>query len=188
MSSHKRGVFVKGIASRDADRSASEKRRLIHRARSLEYGLAMMNSKNPMMLRYALRVMSASIIAVALSLLAAAADAQWSSHDGWIEEPGFKSMNVKGGSGRAYLDSSSVRRESDGLIYFNESADVTRPDDIGKTGFMKDAYDCSRNIKYMCVEQGDWRNDKKSTVDASKDPSLPIYRKYLCGDDSSPAR
>jgi hypothetical protein len=50
---------------------------------------------------------------------------------------------------------------------------------------MKDAYDCSKNIKYMCVEQGDWRNDKKSTVDAAKDPALPVYRKYLCGDDAT---
>ena len=127
-------------------------------------------------------VLLAGVIMMALVDIARA---QESNHDGWIEEPGFKSMNVKGSSGRAFLDSSSVHRESDGLVYFNESADVTRPEDIGKTGFMKDAYDCSRNLKYMCVEQGDWRNDKQSTVDASKDPSLPIYRKYLCGDDGS---
>ena len=123
------------------------------------------------------------LLAAIFIVIASPLRAQNTSRDGWIEEPGFKTLNEKGGSGRAYLDSSSVHRESDGLVYFNESADVTKPGDIGKTGFMKDAYDCSRNIKYMCVEQGDWRNDKRSTVDASKDPSLPVYRKYLCGDD-----
>ena len=50
---------------------------------------------------------------------------------------------------------------------------------------MKDAYDCAKNIKYMCVEVGDWRNDAKSTVHAEKDPALPVYRKYLCGDSDS---
>jgi hypothetical protein len=133
------------------------------------------------------RIARPFIAALLLCSLSSAARAQWNGHDGWIEEPGFKSLNVSGGSGHAYLDSASVHRESDGLTYFNESADVTRPSDIGKAGFMKDAYDCSRNIKYMCVEQGDWRNDKRSTVDASKDPALPIYRKYLCGDDGSDA-
>jgi hypothetical protein len=50
---------------------------------------------------------------------------------------------------------------------------------------MKDAYDCAKNIKYMCVEVGDWRNDPKSTVHAARDPGLPVYRKYLCGDSDS---
>ncbi|HYL57921.1 MAG TPA: hypothetical protein VEU51_03550, partial [Candidatus Acidoferrales bacterium] len=84
----------------------------------------------------------------------------------------------------AYLDSASVYRGNDGLVYFNESADVTRAEDIGKVGLMKDAYDCARNLKYMCVEAGNWRNDTKSTVDAAKDPALQVYRKYLCGDAS----
>lgn len=131
------------------------------------------------------RIAGSLLAAALLGSLLGVAHAQWSGQDGWIEEPGFKSLNVNGGSGRAYLDSTSVHRESDGLTYFNESADVSSPSQIGQTGFMKDAYDCSRNIKYMCVEQGDWRNDKRSTVDASKDPALPIYRKYLCGDDNS---
>ena len=50
---------------------------------------------------------------------------------------------------------------------------------------MKDADDCAKNIKYMCVEVGDWRNDPKSTVHAARDPALPVYRKYLCGDSDS---
>jgi len=135
-----------------------------------------------------MRRFAGALIPIAIAIIlsfAARIDAQSSDRNGWIEEPGFKTLNEKGGGGRAYLDSASVHRESDGLVYFNESADVMKPEDIGKTGFMKDAYDCSRNIKYMCVEQGDWKNDKRSTVDASKDPSLPIYRKYLCGDDNS---
>jgi hypothetical protein len=88
-----------------------------------------------------------------------------------------------GDSGHAYLDPASVRRGGDGLIYFNESSNVTRPDQIGKVGLMEDAYDCARNIKYMCVEKGNWRNDRSSIVDTSDDPALPVYRKYLCGDD-----
>ena len=63
---------------------------------------------------------------------------------------------------------------------------MSRPEDIGRTGFMKDAYDCTKDIKYMCVGLGDWRNDLKSTIKAANDPALPIYRKYLCG-DSAPA-
>jgi hypothetical protein len=59
---------------------------------------------------------------------------------------------------------------------------VSRPEDIGKVGFMKDAYDCAKNVKYMCVEAGDWRNDPKSTVNAANDPALSVYRKFLCGD------
>jgi hypothetical protein len=132
-----------------------------------------------------MRSVATALVCASILLAARGAIAQWSAQDGWIEEPGFKSLNVGGGSGHAYLDSASVHRGNDGLIYFNESADISHPDEIGKTGFMKDAYDCSKNIKYMCVEQGDWRNDKKSTVDAAKDPALPVYRKYLCGDDAT---
>ena len=110
------------------------------------------------------------------------AEAQWSGKDGWVEEPATKSLNVEGDPGHAYLDPASVHRGDDGLIYFNESSNVSRPEEIGKVGFMKDAYDCSKNIKYMCVEVGDWRNDPKSTVKASQDPALSVYRKYLCGD------
>jgi len=109
-------------------------------------------------------------------------EAQWAGKDGWVEEPAAKSLNVEGDPGHAYLDPASVHRGDDGLIYFNESSNVSRPEDIGKVGFMKDAYDCSKNIKYMCVEAGDWRNDPKSTVNASNDPALSVYRKFLCGD------
>jgi len=118
-----------------------------------------------------------------LTALAFFADsqAQWAGRDGWVEEPAVKSLNVEGPAGHAYLDPASVHRGDDGLVYFNESSNVSRPEDIGKVGFMKDAYDCARNIKYMCVEAGDWRNDPRSTVNAAHDPALPVYRKYLCG-------
>ena len=109
-------------------------------------------------------------------------EAQWAGKDGWVEEPAAKSLNVEGKPGHAYLDPASVRRGDDGLIYFNESSDVSRPEEIGKVGLMKDAYDCAKNIKYMCVEVGDWRNDPKSTINAADDPALPVYRKLLCGD------
>jgi hypothetical protein len=88
---------------------------------------------------------------------------------------------VEGDPGRAYLDTTSAHRGGDGLVYFNESSNVMRPEQIGKVGLMEDAYDCAKDIKYMCVERGDWRNDRSSTMDASKEPALPIYRKYLCG-------
>jgi hypothetical protein len=122
-----------------------------------------------------------------LLILPARTEAQWTGRNGWVEEPAVKSLNVEGGSGHAYLDPSSVHRGNDGLIYFNESSNVSRPEEIGKVGFMKDAYDCAKDIKYMCVEVGHWRNDAKSTVHAAKDPALPVYRKYLCG-DSDPAK
>ena len=80
-----------------------------------------------------------------------------------------------------------MRRGDDGLIYFNESSDVSRPEDIGKVGLMKDAYDCAKNVKYMCVDAGDWRNDQKSTIKAANDPALSVYRKFLCG-DGDPAK
>jgi hypothetical protein len=114
-------------------------------------------------------------------------EAQWAGKDGWVEEPAVKSLNVEGKPGHAYLDPASVHRGDDGLIYFNESSDVSRPEEIGKVGLMKDAYDCAKNIKYMCVDAGDWRNDQKSTIKAANDPALPIYRKFLCG-DSAPAK
>ena len=121
-------------------------------------------------------------------MFSARSDAQWSGRDGWVEEPAVKSLNVEGGSGHAYLDPASVHRGDDGLVYFNESSNVSRPEEIGKVGFMKDAYDCAKNIKYMCVEAGDWRNDPKSTVRTTDDdPALPVYRKFLCG-DGSPAK
>jgi hypothetical protein len=122
-------------------------------------------------------------LAILISLIfSMRAEAQWAGKDGWVEEPATKSLNVVGDPGHAYLDPASVHRGDDGLIYFNESSDVSRPEDIGKVGFMKDAYDCAKNVKYMCVEAGDWRNDPKSTVNASKDPALSVYRKFLCGD------
>jgi hypothetical protein len=114
-------------------------------------------------------------------------EAQWAGKDGWVEEPAVKSLNVEGDPGHAYLDPASVRRGDDGLIYFNESSDVSRPDDIGKVGFMKDAYDCAKDIKYMCVDAGDWRNDPKSTIKTGHDPALSVYRKFLCG-DADPAK
>jgi len=131
------------------------------------------------------RVRALTILTILI--LSTRAEAQWTGRDGWVEEPAAKSLNVKGKPGHAYLDPSSVHRGDDGLIYFNESSDVSRPDEIGKVGLMKDAYDCARNIKYMCVEVGDWRNDPKSTINASNDPALPIYRKLLCG-DADPAK
>jgi hypothetical protein len=120
-------------------------------------------------------------------MLSTRSEAQWAARDGWVEEPAVKSLNVKGTPGHAYLDPASVHRGDDGLIYFNESSDVLRPEQIGKVGLMKDAYDCTKNIKYMCVEVGDWRNDPKSTVNAANDPALPIYRKFLC-DDAAAAK
>jgi hypothetical protein len=114
-------------------------------------------------------------------------EAQWAGKDGWVEEPAAKSLNVEGKPGHAYLDPASVHRGDDGLIYFNESSDVSRPEDIGKVGFMKDAYDCAKNIKYMCVDAGDWRNDPKSTIKAANDQALSVYRKFLCG-DGDPAK
>jgi hypothetical protein len=114
-------------------------------------------------------------------------EAQWAGKDGWVDEPATKSLNVEGKPGHAYLDPASVHRGDDGLIYFNESSDVSRPEDIGKVGVMLDAYDCAKNIKYMCVDAGDWRNDPKSTIKASNDPALSVYRKFLCG-DGDPAK
>lgn len=122
---------------------------------------------------------------LALLMLSSRSAAQWSGKDGWVEEPAAKSLNVEGDPGHAYLDPASVHRGDDGLIYFNESSNVSRPEDIGKVGYMKDAYDCAKNIKYMCVEVGDWRNDPKSTLNASHDPALSVYRKFLCGDADS---
>jgi hypothetical protein len=123
----------------------------------------------------------------ALLILSEPAIAQWAGRDGWVEEPDSKSLNVAGDPGHAYLDSTSVHRTDDGLIHFNESSNVTRAEDIGKVGIMEDAYDCSANVKYMCVDQGDWRNDPKSKVNLTHDPALSLYRKYLCGDDKPAA-
>ena len=123
---------------------------------------------------------------LAVLALSTRAQAQWTGHDGWVEEPAAKSLNVEGDPGHAYLEPASVHRGDDGLVYFNESANVSRPEEIGKVGFMKDAYDCAKNIKYMCVELGNWRDDKSSTINAASDPALPVYRKYLCGDANPP--
>jgi len=127
------------------------------------------------------RVWALALAIVTVLILPAWAQAQWSGRDGWVEEPGTKSLNVND-PGHSYLDPASVHRGNDGLVYFVESTDASQPEDIGKVGLMKDAYDCARNIKYMCVELGDWRNNKDSTINAAKDPALPVYRKYLCGD------
>jgi len=127
------------------------------------------------------------VFALTILLLAASAHAQSNGHEGdhggWIEETNGKTLLDD--PGRAYLDPASVHRGEDGLVYFNESTGVTKPDDAGHIGFMKNAYDCAKDIKYMCVGQGDWRNDLSSTIKTSDDPARPIYRKYLCGDDST---
>jgi hypothetical protein len=123
-----------------------------------------------------------TLATLAILMLSNQAEAQWAARDGWVEEPATKSLNVAGASGRAYLDPASVHRGDDGLIYFNESSNVSRPEEIGKVGLMNDAYDCAKNIKYMCVEIGDWRNDPKSKINAADDPALQVYRKFLCGD------
>jgi hypothetical protein len=123
-----------------------------------------------------------SIPAIAVLLFLAIAKfafAQSEGCDGWVEEP---AAVVEGEAGHSYLDPTSTRRGDDGLVYFNESTGITKPEEIGHKGFMKDAYDCARNIKYMCVGSGDWKNDLKSTIKASNDPALQVYRKYLCGD------
>jgi hypothetical protein len=104
------------------------------------------------------------------------------SQQSWVEEPGAKSLDVGGARGRAYLDTASIHRGNDGLVYFVESSNVAQSQDIGKVGLMKDAYDCAKDIKYMCVGNTNWRNDFKSAVKATDEPALPIYRKYLCGD------
>ena len=122
------------------------------------------------------------IIAIAAVFAASAANAQWSGHDGWIEETNGKMLADD--PGHSYLDPASVHRGDDGLIYFNESNGVIKPEDIGHTGVMKDAYDCARNLKYICVGTGDWRNDRSSIIHTANDPALPIYRKYICGDDA----
>ena len=119
---------------------------------------------------------------VLLLLLSTRAQAQWSGREGWVEEPAAKSLDVDGDKEHSYLDPASVHRGDDGLVYFNESTGVTKPDEIGHTGFMKDAYDCAKNLKYMCVGIGDWRNDQKSTINTANDPALPVYRNDLCND------
>ena len=114
----------------------------------------------------------AAVLASSALVLAQSAD-----RNGWVEEPGAK---VEGLPGRAYLDPASVHRGADGMIYFNESTGVTRTEDAGKVGIMLDAYDCAKNIKYMCVQYGNWRNDAESAVDAAHEPALSVYRHYLC--------
>jgi len=131
--------------------------------------------------------MRRSLFALVVLLLPICAEAQTTGRSQWVLEPQTESLDVEGGSGPSYLDPSSIHRGTDGLVYFHESSDVDDPADAGKVGLMNDAYDCARNIKYMCVDLGDWRNDPKGRVDASRDPALPVYRKYLCGDDSSNA-
>jgi hypothetical protein len=124
-----------------------------------------------------------ALIAVAVLTLANSARAQADQREQWVEEP---AAVVEGEPGHSFLDPASVRRGDDGLVYFNESTGVTKSEEIGQKGFMKNAYDCAKNLKYMCVGQGDWKNDLKSTVNTSKDPALTVYRKYLCGDDDPP--
>src|SRR5208283_1157199 len=68
----------------------------------------------------------------------ALARAQSEGHEEWVEEP---AAIVEGEPGHSYLDPASTRRGDDGLVYFNESTGVTKPDEIGHKGFMKNAYD-----------------------------------------------
>lgn len=124
-----------------------------------------------------------AVVAVVLACSALAL-AQSAERNGWVEEPGAK---VEGQPGRVYLDTASVHRGGDGMVYFNESTGVTRTEDAGKVGIMLDAYDCAKNVKYMCVQYGNWRNDAKSAVDAAHERALPIYRHYLCDDESPTA-
>jgi hypothetical protein len=124
----------------------------------------------------------AAMAITAMLWLPAPVIAQSGETTGWVEEPRAK---IEGPPGRAYLDPASVHRGADGMVYFNESTGVKSDQDIGKVGIMLDAYDCAKNIKYMCVQYGNWRNDTKSAVDASRDPALPIYRQYLCGDSAA---
>ncbi len=126
-----------------------------------------------------------AVAALTFPALPNAARAQWSGRDGWVEETNGKTLADD--PGHSYLDPASVHRGDDGLVYYNESTGVTKPDEIGRTGFMKNAYDCARNIKYICVGIGDWRNDLKSTINTANDPALQVYRKYLCGDASTTA-
>ena len=111
---------------------------------------------------------AAAAIATAALACSASVLAQSAGRNGWVEEPGAK---VEGQPGRAYLDPASVHRSADGTLYFNESTGVMRTEDAGKVGIMLDAYDCAKNIKYMCVQYGNWRNDAKSAVDAA--PTRP---------------
>jgi hypothetical protein len=130
------------------------------------------------------KTIGALLVVAALAALPIGTRAQSSGRDQWVEEP---AAVVEGEPGHSYLDPASVRRGDDGLVYFNESTGVTKSEEIGQKGFMKNAYDCAKNLKYMCVGQGDWKNDLKSTVNTSKDPALQVYRKYLCGDADPPA-
>src|SRR5437867_1508530 len=110
-------------------------------------------------------------------IIAARSEAQWAGRDGWIEEPATQSSNAENKAAHAYLDSASMHRGDDGLIYFNESSDVMSPEQIGKIGLMNDAYDCAKNIKYICIGTGDWRHDRRSTIDTHGDAALAVYRK-----------
>ncbi len=119
-----------------------------------------------------------AIVAILVIGTVIVARAQTTKPDGWVEETGTQ---VEGMGGRSYLDTSSIHQGEDGLVYFNESVGLSRPDEIGEKGVMKDAYDCAKDIKYMCISGSDWRNDPESAIHTAADPALPIYRKYLCG-------
>ena len=125
------------------------------------------------------------LVSIVILGVAPRVQAQWNGRDGWVEEPATKSLDLEGDPGHSYLDPASIHHGDDGLVYFSESTGVTKPEEIGRTGFMKDAYDCAKNLKYMCVGIGDWRNDQKSTINTTNDPALQVYRKYLCGDDNA---
>src|SRR5271166_4484010 len=92
-----------------------------------------------------IRARTASIaLAGAFFLLAWNVGAQGSGREGWIEERGGKTLPDD--PGHAYFDPASVHHGDDGLVYFNEVSGVTRPDEVGRTGFMKNAYDCAKNL------------------------------------------
>src|SRR5579864_4584122 len=74
------------------------------------------------------RAIAISVCALSAVLLSSAARSQWSGRDGWVEEPAAKSLNIGGGLDHSYLEPASVHRGDDGLIYFNESSGVTKPE------------------------------------------------------------
>ena len=86
----------------------------------------------------------ALVTTLSILLVATCARAQWKGHDGWVEETNGKTL--KDDPGHSYLDPASVHRGDDGLVYFNEISGVTKPEQIGNTGFMKNAYDCARDL------------------------------------------
>ena len=111
-------------------------------------------------------------------------------HLSWVREPLDSAITgdpaLDAARAKSYLDISSIHPGHDGLMYFSESENVSQPDDIGKVGLMNDAYDCKKNIKFMCTSTGDWRNDTASRQKFSQhDAGYSFYRRYLCSESPS---